>query len=297
MPAVLCLRNKDRSEQVSSSIRIILEDRDSLPQMAHVFFNKIHDAGVDLERIPYAVNIGCGDGYEYNDPVYALYKSGFKGVAIDAQNLPKLSEYLGPFGIELRPGTPVSTQNVVSILHGADCPETPSFLKIDIDGFDADILCAILVGGIRPNVIQAEINSEIPPPYAFSVRSGDSYYWGGAHGFFGFSLSYGVDILSPFGYKLVELDFETPYAHDALWAHESVLAKLGIPSVDPFAAFMAKPAFLPHIDTVTPEEKFAWRTRTDRDAVLAEIRKAMQECNRLKHGHTNVPFDLYISKS
>jgi hypothetical protein len=282
---------------VSSPITIASGEEGSALQMAHVFFNKLHNAGVELERVPYAINIGCGDGHEYNDPVYVLYKSGFKGVAIDAQNPQKLTEHLGAFGIELRPGTPVSTQNVVSILHGAGCPETPSFLKMDIDGFDADILRAILVGGIRPSVIQAEINSEIPPPYAFSVRPSDSYYWGGAHGFFGFSLSYGVDILSPFGYKLVELDFETPYAHDALWAHEFVLAKSGIPAVNPVEAFMAKPAFLPHVDSVTPEEKFAWRTRTDREAVLSEIRKAMLECNRLKHGHTNVPFDLYISKS
>jgi hypothetical protein len=42
-------------------------------------------------------------------------------------------------------------------------------LKIDIDGFDGPVLAATLESGYRPNLIQVEINPEIPPPLEFSV--------------------------------------------------------------------------------------------------------------------------------
>ena len=161
---------------------------EKIMMMAQAFFKELASRNMITERVPYAVNIGCGDGLMYEDPVYALYASGFDGVAIDAWDHQDLKKNLGKFNVVLRPATAVYSHNIISVLTDAHCPVAPSFLKIDIDGVDADILRAVLSGGIRPLAIQAEIHTEIPPPYAFSVGSSDKYKPGAEHGFYGFSL-------------------------------------------------------------------------------------------------------------
>ena len=263
--------------------------------MAQTFFADLAARGIVVERVPYAVNIGCGDGMEYEDPVYPLYAAGFQGVAIDSYRHEHLEKNLGRFDVVLKPGTSVSSDNIVSVLNDAGCPLNPSFLKIDIDGVDADILRAILQSGMRPVAIQAEVNTEIPPPYAFAVCSSDRYRPGSEHGFFGFSLSYGVDLLEAFGYRLVSLDFETGWTHDGLWVHETILARSGLPALDADKAFMERPAYLYHVEAASKEALTAWRTRTDRVAVRNEIWTTMLEACRLKLGHAEVPFELYIS--
>ena len=264
--------------------------------MAQAFFKELASRNMMTERVPYAINIGCGDGLMYEDPVYPLYASGFTGVAIDAFAHQDLHKNLGQFDVKLLPGTPVYTHNIASVLSEAGCPPNPSFLKMDIDGVDADLLRAILESGMRPVAIQAEVNTEIPPPYAFSVCSSDKYRPGSEHGFYGFSLSYGVDLLSAFGYKFYKLDFESPWTHDGLWVHETILARSGLTAADPIAAFMERPAYLYHIEAAPKAVVEAWRTRTDHEAVRNEIWTTMLECSRMKLGHADVPFELYISR-
>ncbi len=263
--------------------------------MAQTLFEELRSRKVLLEPHPYAVNIGCGDGLQYEDPVYPLYRSGFRGVAIDSWNHEDLARNLGSFDVVLKPGTFLSNENVLSILREAGCPERPAFLKIDIDGLDADILRTILKGGVRPLAIQAEVNTEIPPPYAFSVCASDKFAGGSEQGFFGFSLSYGVDLLKAFGYRFYALDCETPWTHDGLWVDEAVLEEAGLPPADPTAAFMSRHPILYHIETATKEVLVSWRTRTDRDVVRAEIWRTMLDACKTKLGHTDVPFELFIS--
>ena len=264
--------------------------------MSQAFFEELAFRNIITERVPYAVNIGCGDGLMYEDPVYPLYASGFEGVAIDAWDHQDLKKNLGKFNVVLRPATAVYSHNILSVLADANCPVAPSFLKIDIDGVDADILRAVLSGGIRPLAIQAEIHTEIPPPYAFSVASSNKYKPGAEHGFYGFSLAYGVDLLATYGYKLYKLDFETPWTHDGLWVHESVMARAGLLAIDPRIAFLERPAYLYHIEAAPKALVESWRVREDYETVRAEIWSVMLECCRVKHGHTEVPFELYISR-
>lgn len=263
--------------------------------MAEAFFAELAARDIVVERVPYAVNIGCGDGREYEDPVYPLYAAGFHGVAIDSYKHADLETNLGRFDVVLKPGTFVSGDNIVAVLNDAGCPLSPSFLKIDIDGIDADILRAILQSGMRPVAIQAEVNTEIPPPYAFAVCSSEKYRPGSEHGFFGFSLAYGVDLMEAFGYRLFSLDFETGWTHDGLWVHETILARSGLPALDADKAFMERPAYLYHLETASKDAITAWRTRADHEAVRNEIWTAMLEAGRLKLGHSDVPFELYIS--
>ena len=263
--------------------------------MAQTLFEELRSRKILLDPHPYAVNIGCGDGLQYEDPVYPLYQSGFRGVAIDAWNHEDLGKNLGSFDVVLRPGTFLSNENVLSILREAGCPERPAFLKIDIDGLDADILRTILKGGLRPLAIQAEVNTEIPPPYAFSVCASDKFKVGSETGFFGFSLSYGVDLLASFGYRFYALDFESPWTHDGLWVDKAVLAEAALPASDPTAAFMARGPFLYHIETATKDMLVSWRTRSDYDVVRSEIWRTMLDASQVKLGHRDVPFELFIS--
>lgn len=245
-------------------------------------------AGPGTEH-PYAVNIGSGDGRSFNDPVYPLFADGWNGLAIEWGDPHALHDNLGRFpGVRLLTGTYVTPTNIRRILTEADCPTAPDLLKIDIDGCDADVLTAILRAGYRPRALQVEVNPEVPPPYAFSVVACADFLPGGPTGFFGMSLQYACDAVAPFGYRLAELDFTTPYTHDALFLQAAQ-------GLDPRAAFLAAPVVLPHILGASREEKLAWRTRADRYHVLQEIWIAMNDANQRKHGHGRVPFTLYLA--
>jgi hypothetical protein len=264
--------------------------------MAKALFEKIADSGVRLRSPSYAVNIGCNDGIAANDPVYPLYQMGFSGLAIDGQSHKSLKDNLGQFPVVLRTNTYVFPTNVISIFQEAGAPPNMEFLKIDVDGCDGPILDAILKGGVRPLVIQVEVNSEIPPPIAFSVCPHPKYVPIGRTGFFGCSLGYVCDLVSTYDYALVDLDFETQWTHDALFVHRSMLSwGLGIAELNPREAFLSQPPLLPHLDCVSREIRLNWRTKTNYSQLRDEIWCALTNANELKHGHQEVPFELYIT--
>ncbi len=264
--------------------------------MATALFNRIAAAGIALRLHPFAVNVGAGDGKDANDPVYPLFIAGFTGLAIDARDVPLLSQNLGHLPVVLRPNTPVFPDNIAAILREARCPPNFEFFKIDIDGFDAAVTGAMLGAGFRPLVVQMEINSEIPPPIAFSVCAHPSYIPGGDTGFFGCSLAYAVDLMKKYDYALVQLDFSTEYTHDALFVQQSMLSwDIGLAELDVRQAFLHEPALLPHIISANPEQKYGWRTRTDFVQLRDEIWLALSAAAEQKHGHRQVPFEIYIS--
>lgn len=265
--------------------------------MSERLFERFKHMNVAIGERPYAINLGAWDGKTYHDPVYPLYAAGFSGVAIEGQDPPSLSENLGSFDVVLMPSTFIYSHNIADLLHAAKCPLKPEFLKIDIDGCDADILRAILEAGFRPLAIQAEVNMEIPPPIAFSIASSERFIPSAAEGFFGFSLQYGCDLLSVYGYALVELDTETPFTHDGLWIHRSLLEPLSLRELQPRDAFLSVPPFLPHIATASPQEKESWRHRVDYEALRSEIWSAILRAGQRKHGHADAPFELYISRA
>ncbi len=251
-----------------------------------------------LSATPYAVNIGCWDGKSFNDPVYPLYRDGFAGVAIEWGDPPELHDNLGDLpGVTLLPNTYVTPATICAVLADAGCPAVPDFLKLDIDGMDGEVLAAILRGGFRPSALQVEVNPEIPPPYAFNAIASEYLRPGGATGFFGMSLQYVCDLVKPFGYTLIGLDFDTEYTHDALFVPAELARSLpGFEPLAPRAAFLAAPEVLPHILGADVERKRSWRERPDRRAVLQEIWEAMLDAGERKHGHTRSPFTLYLGR-
>ncbi|MEI6622581.1 MAG: hypothetical protein WCP28_11805 [Actinomycetes bacterium] len=267
--------------------------------MSSRWLRAARQSSLSLSRSPFAVNIGCWDGRSFNDPVYPLYEEGFAGAAIEWGDPPELEQNLGVFpDVKLMPNTYVTPDNICKVLASVDCPATPDFLKMDIDGMDGDVLAAILRGGFRPLALQVEVNPEIPPPYAFNVVASSQFLPGGATGFFGMSLQYACDLLSPFGYSLVELDFATEFTHDGLFVRDELIPALpGYSRLDPRQAFLDAPLILLRFPAVSREQKEAWRTRADRHAVLQEIWDAALDAGQRKHGHTKAPFTLYLSQT
>jgi hypothetical protein len=115
----------------------------------------------------FIVNIG-GSHYSQSDvdadPTYPYLQLGWSGVIIDADlrgvtkefsNHPHLSF------VRLK----VTPHNIVEALKRIN-PPTGFLLKVDIDSFDCQVLASILAV-MKPDVIVAEFNADIPPPIAY----------------------------------------------------------------------------------------------------------------------------------
>jgi hypothetical protein len=103
----------------------------------------------------------------------------------------------------------VEPSNIQSLLEPYIQNRDITFLTLDIDGFDYEVLEKFLEWN-RPYMFCAEINEKIPPPIKFSVNYRDDYSWGGSH-FFGMSISM-VDILiKKYDYDIVKLDTNNIY--------------------------------------------------------------------------------------
>ena len=170
----------------------------------------------------------------------------------------------------------------------------PDFLKLDIDGMDGDVLAAVLRGASAHWRCRWR-STQNSPPYAFNVIASEHLRPGGATGFFGMSLQYACDLIKPFGYTLVGLDFDTEYTHDALFVREELSTAFPAWSRSSRGRLLSAPEVLPHILGADLARKQSWRRRTDRHVVLQEIWEAMLDAGERKHGHTRAPFTLYLS--
>ncbi len=159
---------------------------------------------VNMSSIPvkYAIDIGAQDG---PGPVYDLFKTqGYDGLCIEGnqmsfnalcQNLPQPNVHKHRIF--------VTPDNIISIFKQHNVPLEPFALKIDIDGYDYEVLDQIL-DTYRPMFVVAEINEKIPPPILFQTKYHPKYEWGRNH-FFGFSLQSAYQLMTKRGYTIVQL--------------------------------------------------------------------------------------------
>jgi len=86
----------------------------------------------------------------------------------------------------------------------------PTYIKIDIDSFDLDLLRGILHSHILPKIFSIEINELFPPPFKFEVK-----YKGEivpcTSPLFGCSLQSVVDLATEMNYSLVSLAFNNAF--------------------------------------------------------------------------------------
>lgn len=149
----------------------------------------------------YIVDIGASTGIWY-DPVYPFISNPkYKGLCIEGS-----SEKV----IELRKNTTfdvcnqfIYPHNIIDIFRSYNVPTYLDVLKIDIDGFDLEVLRVIL-SHYRPRIIIAEINEKIPPPILFETKYQPNYSWDESH-CFGFSVKSGEQVMNNFGYKILSI--------------------------------------------------------------------------------------------
>tara|TARA_B100000745_G_C20112767_1_gene380862 strand:+ start:70 stop:945 length:876 start_codon:yes stop_codon:yes gene_type:complete len=151
----------------------------------------------------YIVDIAASDGVSQSCTLPFFKKERWSGLAIemDPAKFTKLAYVYEKFINARLARVRVVPSNIRSILEGFEVPKDFSFLNIDIDSYDLEVINEILSSGFKPLLISMEINEKIPPSMFFTVKFNDKHYWQGDH-FFGCSIGAAVEIIKPHGYKL-----------------------------------------------------------------------------------------------
>ena len=97
----------------------------------------------------------------------------------------------------------ITPNNVLEIFAQYNVPKDLDILKIDIDGYDLDVLRVVL-SEYRPKILIAEINEKIPPPVHFEIPYREKYEWDFSH-CFGFSLQAGHSVVSQHGLSILDI--------------------------------------------------------------------------------------------
>lgn len=149
----------------------------------------------------YIIDIGASSGVN-TDPAYEfIINSKYNGLCIEGNknNIHYLKqktkfdicdEYIYP-------------HNILSIFKKFNVPINIDILKVDIDGFDLEVIRTIL-NVYKPKIIIAEINEKIPPPILFEVKYKDNYVWDESH-CFGFSIKSGEVVMNKYDYKIINI--------------------------------------------------------------------------------------------
>jgi hypothetical protein len=151
----------------------------------------------------FVVDIGSSTGVN-TDPAYQfIIDKEYKGLCIEGN--PKcesvLRSKIAPtFDICISYITP---ENALEIFEKYKVPFDLDFLKIDIDGYDLEVL-RVLLTKYRPKIIIAEINEKIPPPVLFEIPYKKDYSWDNSH-LFGFSIQSGDQVMKKYNYTVVSI--------------------------------------------------------------------------------------------
>src|SRR5215210_8484621 len=158
----------------------------------------------------YCVDIGAADGKQGSN-TFRLFRDGWDGfaaecgagmftrLAINYAPMPRLRLYRGL----------VTPENVISLLDAAGAPEEFGFLSLDIDGYDHDVLRALLQK-YRPTLMCVEVNEKIPPPIKFTIRYSPTFNWQGGP-FHGQSISMLDELCAEAEYILLGLEYNNAF--------------------------------------------------------------------------------------
>lgn len=171
----------------------------------------------------FVVDIGAGDG-EVSSNTLFLLRQGWEGLSVemDGAEFSRLARICaGLPGMRLA-RCRVTPHNVTGLLTAMGVPPRPGLLSLDIDGYDHEVLDAVL-GAFRPDLVVTEVNEKIPPPVRFHVRYSEGYRWGSDH-FYGQSIASTVDLAARHEYVLVGLEYTNAFLAPA----ESGAPALGV---------------------------------------------------------------------
>ena len=156
------------------------------------------------------VDIGAGDGY--NMSVAYPLSNFFSGEGLLIESNEALLEkakslYKNNSGFYYHNDL-VNPFNISEIIRDYGF-QNSTYIKIDIDSFDLDLLRAILESGLKPKVLSVEINELFPPPVIFESQYDPNGYY--STPFYGCSLQALVNETTKHKYKLVALAFNNAF--------------------------------------------------------------------------------------
>jgi hypothetical protein len=149
----------------------------------------------------YVVDIGASSCVA-SDPVYEfLVDKEFQGLCVEGNKekveFLRTRTHFDVYDNYIYPHT------IVDVFQQYGVPSTFDVLKIDIDGYDLEVLRRILAV-YKPRIIIAEINEKIPPPIRFEVLYKEDYSWDNSH-FYGFSIAAGEKVFAEHGYRIKQI--------------------------------------------------------------------------------------------
>lgn len=154
-------------------------------------------------RTNYIIDIGASY-CSRNDPLYKfIINNEFKGLCIEGNknNIVNLKQGIAnTFQIY---DNYIYPDNILEVFEQFNVPIEIDILKIDIDGFDLEVIRTILTK-YKPKIIIAEYNEKIPSPILFETKFKKDYVWDYSH-CFGFSISSGKNVMDKYNYSIVKI--------------------------------------------------------------------------------------------
>ena len=159
----------------------------------------------NTKQINYFVDIGASDGVSSSSTLEFAKNPKWSGLSIeyDTNKFLKLKYVYRKYKNILLANNKVTPQTIVKLFKEHNVPRNLTFINIDIDSYDLDIISKILNEGYQPDIVSIEINEKIPPPIYFKVLYDEKHYWRGDH-FYGCSLTAAKIELSKFNYILAD---------------------------------------------------------------------------------------------
>ena len=158
----------------------------------------------------FVLDIAASDGYSQSSTL-GFYQKGFYGLAVemDPQKFSTLAFLYSKYPNVKLSKNRVTPGNIVALLDSFEVGDI-AILNLDIDSYDLSVILAMLRGGYFPKIISMEINEKIPTGIYFVVEFSESHYWQGDH-FYGCSLDAACLSIKPFGYSLVQLEYNNAF--------------------------------------------------------------------------------------
>ena len=156
-------------------------------------------------QVNYYVDIGASDGVSSSSTLEFAKNDNWSGLSIEFDNkkFSKLKFVYRKYRNITLANTKVTPSSIVSLFEQHSVPDNLTFINIDIDSYDLDVISTILQQGYKPDIVSIEINEKIPPPIYFKVLFDENHYWKGDH-FYGCSINAAKIEFSKFDYKLAD---------------------------------------------------------------------------------------------
>lgn len=241
----------------------------------------------------YVINIGSHDGKSMKDPCYPYYTAlNYSGICIDYGAFPEIYNNLPMDSVKKIMSTKLTPYNIIRILKENETPKHVHFLKIDIDSFDGVILERILSRGYSADIIQVEINPDIPPPIRFSMYYHKMGNGGCKGGFYGASASYVQSLTKKRGYIPLYID-NSEKTHDLILVSRDIFSNIGLKEKSLKEIFEHSDKGFSHLYGELGIDCQAWRSEKDMVRLTSSIWSVMSYASLVKNGSV-LPFLLEV---